>query len=403
MAAFAALLRRGVTTYDLTVSDEFAAPDLAAEVAVVGGTGASAPRLVSESIGKPVTLSLPLLFLETTQALLQAEVEALDAYLRLGECTLEVTFTDATDATIWTVYHAQPLQPAFTRGADMTHWVKATLSLLVSPFVTTAEDVLYSAEAVTAPDSLTLNGMTGNYRAPLSIVATKTSSDTHSLYLAVDASNYDNYLSDGKDLTWSGGETDTADSDARTGTAAYILSTTARTAPIDTAAYPEGPYLLLARVKALSSVTGYITTDYTDTVISFTRATWHIVELGTCYLPTRQVRGSATANLTVSVYGSLATTGKNVCLDWIYALPTGDGMFSWHPATDTIDATTIERDAATARTYVDDIVDEQHATGNTLMALGGALLIVAEEAAGTDPTQALNMTVSYTPRYAWMR
>jgi hypothetical protein len=182
-----------------------------------------------------------------------------------------------------------------------------------------------------------------------------------------------------------------------------VGSLTAVTAAIDTSDYPEGPYLILARVKVLDGETGYITTDYTTDVISFTRATWHVVELGRCYLPTRNVRNAATANLTVSAYGSSAAGGKEVCVDWVYALPIGDGLFAYHPATATEDATTIGRDAATGITYIDDVADEENVTGTTLMALHGTLLIVSEAAAGTDPTHAVDVTVSYSPRYGWMR
>jgi hypothetical protein len=286
---------------------------------------------------------------------------------------------------------------------DLAHWVETELTLAVSPFVERAAVALYDAESVTAPCSLDLSAMTGNYRAPISIECDATSSDTHSLYLALDPTSFDSYLSDAVDLTWDAGATDTEDADARTGDGVYVGSVTAVTASIDTASYPEGPYLLLARVKVLNGETGYVTTDYTSDVIEFTRATWHTVELGRCYLPTRTVRASAAANLTVSVYGSSDTAGDEACIDWVYALPLGDGMFSWHPATATTDATAIGRDAATGMTYIDDVADEENVTGTSLMALGGTLLVVAEAAAGTDPEQALDVTVEYEPRFGWMR
>ena len=402
--AFAALLRRGATTHALTIGDEFSPPSLAADVAIVGGSGTADPRLVTESMGGPSAMSLPLKFRYTTQPLLQAAIDALDAFLRLGECTLEITFTDAAAATIWTVYHAQPVQPAFTRHANNAHEVlQYSLTLVVSPFNASAAVTLYSAEPVTAPDSLSLTAMTGNYRSPLTIEVGATAAATHSLYLALDASDFDAYLADAVDLTWGAGATATADGDARTGDAVYVGSLTAVTAPLDTAAYPEGPYLILARVKVLGGETGYVTTDFTDDVISFTRASWHIVELGTCYLPTRQVRGAAAANLTASVYGSSAAGGDEACIDWVYPLPLGGGMFAWHPETATTSATTILRDADTGRTYADDVANEQHVTGGTLTTLGGRLLIVSEAVAGTDPTHAVAVTVSHTPRFAWMR
>ena len=258
-------------------------------------------------------------------------------------------------------------------------------------------------EAGSAPDSLDCSAMLGNYRAPLSVEYAATPTDVHSLYLAMDPNSFDAYLSDCVDLTWGAGETDTADADARTGNAAYIASVTPVTAPIETSAYPEGPYLILARVKVLGGETGYLTTDKTVDVISFTRATWHTVELGRCYLPTRKVRAGGAAPLVVSAYGSSAAGGKQVCVDWVYALPVGEGMFAWHPASATEDATTVGRDAADGITYVDDVADEQHVTGTSLMALGGTLLVVAEAAAGTDPDHDGTVTVTYEPRFGWMR
>jgi len=403
MAPFSALLRRGATTYPLTAGSSFAFPNLEADISIVGGTGAAAPRLVSESMGTPTMLTVPIMIQEASQALMRAEVDAIDAYLRLGECTLEVTFTDAAAATIWTVYHAQPVQPPFTPSADLAHWVEASLTLVVSPFVTPASVTLHNAVAVTAPSSLDLSAMTGNYKSPLNIEYAATPTDVHSLYLAMDPTSLNAYLSDGKDLTWGAGETDTADAAARTGSAAYVRSLTPVAASIETSTYPEGPYLILARVKVKNGKTGYVTTDKTVDVISFTRATFHIVELGRCYLPSRKVRGGGSAPLVVSAYGSSASAGDECCVDWVYPLPIGNGVFSYHPDTATVDATSIGRDADSGITYVDNVANEQDVEGGTLMALGGTLLIVAESAAGTDPTHAANVTVTYEPRFGWMR
>lgn len=403
MAVFSAVLKRGATSYVLTVIEEFVPASLAADVSIVGGTGTADPRLVRETVGKTTEMTIPLLLAESSQEDLVAEVDALNAFLRLGACTLEITFTDATAATVWKVHYGQAVQPLFSRSADIAHYGNAALELVVSPFIVEASVTLYDAEPVTAPCSLDLSAMTGNFKAPLTVDCDATSSDTHSLYLALDPTSFDSYLSDAVDLTWDAGATDTEDADARTGDGVYVGSVTAVTASIDTASYPEGPYLLLARVKVLNGETGYVTTDYTTDVIEFTRATWHTVELGRCYLPTRKVRGSAAANLVVSVYGSSASAGDEACIDWVYALPLGDGAFIYHPASDTEDATTIGRDAATGITYIDDVADEENVTGVTLMALGGTLLIVAEDAGGDDPEQALDVTVEYEPRFGWMR
>jgi hypothetical protein len=401
--AVTALLRRGASTQSLTLTDELAPPDLNAEATVIGGTGTTDPRLVRETLGSPVQMQLPIYLSGATHADLQAAVDAVDTFLRGGECTLEITFNGASDATIWDVYHAQPVQPQLAHESQLKYWVQTTLKLTVSPFVRKAAVTLHDEAAVTAPGVLSLSAMTGIYRAPLTITAAATSADTHGLYLAVDSTSHGTFLSDAADLTWGAGATDTSDSDARSGTGVYVASVTAVTAAIDTSGYPEGPYLILARVKVRNSKTGYIATDYTDGVVTFTRGSWHIVELGTCYLPTRNVTGTTAADLVVSVYGSSASAGDEACIDWVYPVPLGDGMFSWHPATATVDATTIVRDAATGRTYVDGVANEQHVTGTTLMALGGNLLVIAEEAAGTDPTQALDVTVTYEPRFAWMR
>jgi len=404
MAVFAALLRRGATTHALTIGDEFSPPSLNADVAIVGGSGAAAPRLVSESMGTPTAMSVPVKFRYTSQATLQAAIDALDAYLRLGECTLEVSFTDAAAATIWTVYHAQPVQPAFTRHANTSHEVlQYSLSLVVSPFVQSATVTLHNAVAVTAPGSLDLSAMTGNYKSPLNIEYAATPTDVHSLYLAMDPTSFNAYRSDCVDLTWGAGETDTADAAARTGNAAYVRSLTPVAASIETSTYPEGPYLILARVKVKNGKIGYVKTDKTVDVISFTRATFHIVELGRCYLPSRKVRGGGSAPLVVSAYGSSASAGDECCVDWVYCLPVGNGMFSYHPASDTEDATSVGRDADSGTTYVDNVADEENVTGTTLMGLGGRLLIVAESAAGTSATHAANVTVTHDSRWAWMR
>jgi hypothetical protein len=405
MAVFSALLRRGATSLALTIMGEWAPPQLQADVSIIGGGGASNPSLVRETMGVPVALSVPIRISSTTQALFRAEVDAIDAYLRLGECTLEVSFTDSAAATIWTVYHAQPVQPGFTRAADIQHVSECSLQLVVSPFVTVAPVTLHTAAAYTAPDSVSLAAMGGNYRTPLTIDLNATNADLHAAYLAIDQGSYDAYRFDAKDFTWGAGETDTADADAFSGTAAYVASTTNVAGTLDTSALPAGPYLLLARVRVLASETGTITTDYTaDSPVTFTRGSWHIVELGRCYLPTRVVRNSASALLTVSLKSSSATAGHEACMDWLYCLPIGDGYFGWHPTTATVECDTLGRDAATGTTYVDDVANEQHCCpGSTLMALGGTLLIVTDGTDGDTPTHDGAITVTYTPRFAWMR
>ena len=404
MAALTALLRRGATTYALTVTDALTLPSLEADVSIIGGTGTALPRLVVESMGAPTRLTVPIMLEKTSQPALQAEVDAIDAFLRLGECTLEITFTDAAAATIWTVYHAQPLQPPFTPSADLAYWVEASLTLVVSPFNASAAVTLYSAEPVTAPDSLVADGH--DRQLPLA-ADHRGRRDRRGHALAVPGPRRlrlrrlprrrrGPHLGRGRDRHRRRGC-------AHRRRRLRGLPDRRRRRPLDTADYPEGPYLILARVKVLGGETGYVTTDFTDDVISFTRATWHTVELGTCYLPTRQVRGAAAANLTASVYGSSAAGGDEACIDWVYPLPLGGGMFAWHPETATVSATTILRDADTGRTYADDVANEQHVTGGTLTTLGGRLLIVSEAVAGTDPTHAVAVTVSHTPRFAWMR
>lgn len=207
---------------------------------------------------------------------------------------------------------------------------------------------------------------------------------------------------DAKNLTWSSG-TSTADAAARVDNAMKFNSATAATAAWETKDLPAGPYLLLARVKAANaSYAGTITTDFTTADVSIARASWHIVELGRCWLPTRQVRGTATASLTISVAAKDGTSGHESWCDGLGAVPLGNGMWCRHPSTATEDVTKVSRDPDLGITYVDDIANEQDSNGGTLAALRGGLFIVSENAEGDERTHPVKVTVTATPREGWL-
>ena len=408
MADFSALFRRGGSTIAVTVADNFDPAQLEGSPLVIGGTGPSLLLLVSAPVGAGAKLSLPVQIKSASQSAYVTACDALDTFLQAGSCTLELSFTGSSEATIYDVVYAYPVQPAYTREADLGHYTKTVVELVVSPFVRKADVALYTLDNLTSPGYLSLSGMVGNYRSPLTMAfSSDTTDDLHSLYVAWDPDDYSGHLKDAKDLSWGTGFTDYADAAARCGTnATEIESATFVAASFDTAAYPAGTYRILARVKVRNGATGYIKTDATediDGVIDFTRSSWHIVEVGDCYLPPRKVRASAGANLTVSLRSSSAANGDEVCIDWVCPVPLDHGFFSWHHATDASDATTVERVADEGITYVDDVADEENRSGSTIMALGGQLLVLSENAAGDERTQALKASASYPPRYAGMR
>lgn len=403
--AFTATLKRGGDSYSLSVSDDWEPPSLAADISIVGGSGTADPRLVREQIGTPATMIVPLVITDSSQPNLVAEVDTLNAFLRAGSgLYLEVTFQGSSTATIWPIIHAQPVTPRLDTTAQLTFYVFANLVLTVSPFAEKAEVSLYTSEAVTNPDSLSLSGMVGTFKSPLTIEWNATSADTHAFYVAIDATSFDAYRKGAAaDITWGTGFEDYADADAFATNSTKFASTSYVAGPVATGTFPEGLYLLLARVKVNGAATGYMYTSLTDEEITWTRTSWHLIELGTVWLPTRKVRNSGTANLTFYVKSSSATAGQEACVDWVYALPLSSGAWWWHPTTETAQCDTIGRIAETGITYIDDVVDESYVTGANLMALGGKLLIVSQDTAGTDPTHNGAITVKYTPRYGWMR
>jgi len=407
MTVLSALFRRDATTYPITVRD-FNPPNLAAEVVLTGGDGPAVPRVVSEKMGKTVALPVEILLSEASQGDLRDEVDALNSFLRGGTCTFEVTFQDAAAATIYDVYYADPLTPPYSRSANLMHWVKGTLNLYVSPFSRTASANLYTAQVVATPNSLALSGLAGIYRTPLThTIASQTADDLHSAYLALAPAAMTSYLFEAESLTWGAGAATLTDATAHGGSAKKIASVTAVAATMDVAALEETEYRLIARVKVLGGETGTIYCDVTQNRglpdVTFTRSSWHIVELGECTLPAVKVR-SGVSPLVVSVKSTSATAGHEACVDWVIALPTRRGIWSWHHTTDASDCDTIHHDADDGVTYVDDVADGRYVTGNTLMAYSSEyLLVVTENAAGDAASQNAEVTIAAPGRYPWMR
>lgn len=404
--SFSAVLKRGANSLSLSVSADWQPPSLAGEVVILGGSGPADPVLASERIGVPATMTVPLVFSAASQSALVEDVAEVNDFLRGGPgLTLEVTFEGSSTASTWSVIHAQPVQPSFANWAQLACWVAADLVLTVVPFTLGSAVTLHDEASLTTPGYVSLSAMDGVYRAPLTIaVSSVTAADLGVLYVAYDPDGYSSHLQDAKDLTWGTGATEYADAAARVDNAVKIASTTAVSADLVVTDYPAGRYLLLARVKANGGATGTISVDVTEGTegeIEFDNSSWAIVELGTCYLPSRAVKGSADATITVSVASSSDLSGEEACIDWLCPVPVGHGFFCWAPSSGT--ATTVERDPSDGTTYVDDEADEGDVTGCSIMALGGQLLVISQNADGDERTQSTTVTVTYTPRHGWMR
>ena len=170
-------------------------------------------------------------------------------------------------------------------------------------------------------------------------------------------------------------------------------STFAVSSAFDTAGFPQGPHLVVARVMntvANAVMSTGLTPDVAIPAIS--GGVWQLLELGDCVLPATTVRIGLDSPLSLAISG---TTPGSPGLDRLFMLPTRWGSWSWKRAAGGV--FTVERDGDTL--WCDDAVNLSEVIGSGIEAQGGALLVVTQNTGDTPGgLQTIDFTCSYEPR-----
>ncbi len=305
--------------------------------------------------------------------------------------TLVIETEDGTSATFIT-YPSDPLPPPsgplYTQG--MTY--RATAPVRVQPFAL-GDEATISDESVTCPGALDLSTIDTEYPARLTVtIAPATGSDPlHGVWagLSPDAS-WTGYLveAEGNVTGWSLATTDGGRDVCYFNTGGAVSGT------VDVTDFPSGAYLLLAECRCSTDAHLDLSTPYGDEAGTDTTH-YHWLPVGEVVLPTKKTRGSGAATLTVTA----EATTDTVYVSRLAFLPLRWGFVSYHDADGPTDAIASLR-AEYEDVYVDDVVEYDNVLGGGLRASGGQLIVIAEDAAGTDD-YAASVSVVYRPRRNW--
>jgi hypothetical protein len=325
---------------------------------------------------------------------LDAWITTVNAQLALPG-VLVLTSSDGSSATFVT-FPSDPLPP---RADDMFAFggeYIATLELRVEPFATKAAGTITEADLET-PGSVDLSAMTGEYPTPTTVSVdpgASTAVDMHSVYLALCAdAAWTGFVVEATSVA--GWDDEVADGGLGVNVVRFADGAGADSGTVPVTDFPPSAYLVLARVKVAA---GTLTLDsaYTDPVTSV-ETHWEWLPVGEVVLPTQRVRGAATCTLALT--GS-AVGGAGYCHRLAF-LPLRWGFLSYHNAgTPAADITTLR--AEWEDVYVDDVVDFENILGGGLKCLGGQLIVLTEEAAGTALHHHADVSVAYEPRRNWL-
>jgi len=273
---------------------------------------------------------------------------------------------------------------------------RETMQVRVQPYAYGALDTISEADLET-PGSVDLSGMTGEYPAALTVeVGPGTAmADMHSIWLALCADeSWAGYVVEATAVT--GWDDEVADAELGVNVVRFAAADPADTGTVDVSDFPGSSYLVLARVKVTAGGSLVISHEYGNDVTE-TLDHYQWVSLGEVVLPTRKVRGAGTTTLSLTAD---ATTQAAYCHRLAF-LPLRWGFCRYH------DEDSSSADISALRVewediYVDDVVDYENILGGGLKCLGGQLIVLTEEAAGTALHQHADVDVTYNPRRNWL-
>lgn len=266
---------------------------------------------------------------------------------------------------------------------------------------------------LTTPCVVDLSAMTGEYDTLIDMLfSAPTANDLTELWVAYIPADETaacawadalSWIVEAEGLSWDGGAAahDTLANPAAGNNVWDCSPTTIYLAQIDTAAFPPGPYVALARSRAASelSIGGFrlVVNGVMTTFASMpSRLGYDIVEVDSAMLPPSLTRGSA-PNL---IQLMLATSAAHQYVDWCAFLPTRWGYWHWKKASGHVH--TVERVGETLYTAHDSATDLTadlaECVGAAIEGLRGRLLIVAQGTSVTEATHAVALTRTHTPR-----
>jgi hypothetical protein len=251
--------------------------------------------------------------------------------------------------------------------------------------------------ACATPTSVDLSGMVGEYPAPLTVTVEKADGqpDMHSVWLALCADEtWDGFVVEA--INVAGWDDHVADAGLGVNVVRFAAAAPADVGTVDVTDFPPSSYLVLARVKVTAGGTLVIAHEYGDNVTE-TLNHWQWVSLGEVVLPTRKTRGAGATTLSISAD---ATTQAAYCHRLAF-LPLRWGFCRYHDEDNpAADITTLR--AEWEDIFVDDVVDYACILGGGLKCLGGQLIVLTEEAAGTAVQHVADIQVTYNPRRNWL-
>lgn len=355
-----------------------------------GGRG-DTPRVTRQVWPDARTLPLPVVIEADDGPAIEAVVSAINRELAKAN-TLVLTSDDGLAGTFQT-YPSDPLPP--TAGALYRYGgtYKGTAQVRVEPFCLGATTAIAAADLVT-PAMVDLSSMDGEYPARLTVAIAPNAGTMHGLWLALCPDpTWDGFVVDAVDVP--GWDDEVADAGLGVNVVRFAAGAGVDAGTVDTADFPASAYLVLARVKS-DAGTLTMSTDYTgDVTQTVTNYNW--LPVGELAAPTRRVRGAATAPLTVN---GASVTGAAYCHRLAF-LPLRWGFLSYHDAGGSASTISSLR-GEWEDVYLDDVVNYEHVLGGGLRTLGGGLIVVSEDAAGTTVGHTIDVDASFRPRRNWL-
>jgi len=345
-------------------------------------TSGSTYQLVSRDF-RNGTASLVVHANGSSYATMIAAVDALTAQLRLGN-TYAYLFPGATNHVVYTIAGVSDITIDEDAG-PLAFWASVSCTLALSAMPAGALTTLYSAQHVDSPASLSLATLLGTHPTALDVTIDDDSgNDMHSVWcaLAPTAVSDAKWRVKASSLTWTTMSNGTGATDSWVdGTTRYTTSASYQTAPLDTAAYPQGKYKLLVHVKQ-SAGTGYVKDSQNDSAVAITRTVMHIMEIGDLDLPVSDTASGTASNLTLSVCSDGTNT---ITVDAYLLIPLDYGMFRWHH--DTVTSEIDQLDVGPSGVFMDGACDTTYLRGGILvpriMATHVGTLIATPEPSGT--------------------
>ena len=331
---------------------------------------------------------MTLMLTGSSPADLRSQMDALDACLSVP-CTFCVLSTNTARANRVNVIAAQPLRPVLSGNAELAYWIKATVVITCSPWFSSDAVSPLANYALNAPGSAAIVASSG-YPAPLSISARSTGSALRGLYLALGKTGQ-TYRRSAATIAW---DSSTASSDPYQLDAAYAVYST--NGIIGASGLEEGPYLLLLRCKVAQGSVALLSNVLSATPVYVTDTNWELVPAALVRLSSRQT--------TFTIQTSISNGAGPLLVDFAYWVPLQYGAI-WYRSQNILSNWCYQLDRVGDSSWVDNLPDDGNVTGSTPRVADSSMSLyaIAEALNGDSATNPLEVTATYTPRYAWLR